>query len=129
MIDVVVLMEEAESKLQTFDPVFTHQTELVLGILRSKGVVSYRRISQNGAWHTLLAATLVLAHEKDTAFALPTRRQQTLHDRGVSTTIVSFLDKAVMAGLIVSQSEKYLAVGRLSLGEIIKAYLDHAEAA
>ena len=34
-----------------------------------------------------------------------------------------------MAGLIVSQSEKYLAVGRLSLGEIIKAYLDHAEAA
>lgn len=129
MQDIITLMEEAQRRIDEHNPCFTDKVETVLAILRSKGVVSYRRISQNGAWHTLLAATLVLAHQKDTAFALPTRRQQTLHDLGVSTTIVSFLDKAVMAGLIISQSEKYLAVGRLSLGEIIKAYLDHAEAA
>ena len=129
MQDIITLMEEAQRRIDEHNPYFTDKVETVLAILRSKGVVSYRRISQNGAWHTLLAATIVLAHEKDTAFALPTRRQQTLHDRGVSTTIVSFLDRAVMAGLIISQSEKYIAVGRLSLGEIIKAYLDHAKAA
>ena len=130
MMDVVILMQEAEKKLQEYDPVFTQQTELVLGILRSKGVVSYRRLSENGRWHNLLAATLVLAHDKDTDFALPTRRQQTLYDRGISTRIVSFLDNAVREGLIISQASDYTARGRLSLGDIIKAYLEHeAEAA
>ena len=130
MQDVVTLMQEAEKKLQEFDPVFTQQTELVLGILRSKKVVSYRRLSENGKWHQLLAATLVLAHDKDTDFALPTRRQQTLYDRGISTRIVSFLDSAVREGLIISQASDYTARGRLSLGDIIKAYLEHeAEAA
>ena len=91
MEDVVTLMQEAEKKLTEYDPVFIHKTEKVLGILRSKGVVSYRRLSENGKRHNLLAATLVLAHDKDTDFALPTRRQQTLYDRGISTRIVSFL--------------------------------------
>ena len=125
MMDVVILMQEAEKKLQEFDPVFTQQTELVLGILRSKGVVSYRRLSENGKWHQLLAATLVLAHHKNVDFALPTRRQQTLYDRGISTRIVSVLDAAVREGLIMSQSADRKAKGQLSLGEIINAYLDH----
>jgi len=125
MMDVVILMQEAEKKLQEYDPVFTQQTELVLGILRSKGVVSYRRLSENGKWHQLLAATLVLAHHKNVDFALPTRRQQTLYDRGISTRIVSFLDNAVKEGLIMSQSTDQKAIGRLSLGDIIKAYLTH----
>ena len=79
MQDIITLMEEAHRRIDEHNPYFTDKVETVLAILRSKGVVSYRRISQNGAWHTLLAATLVLAHEKDTAFALPTRRQQTLN--------------------------------------------------
>ena len=41
MEDVVTLMQEAEKKLTEYDPVFIHKTEKVLGILRSKGVVSY----------------------------------------------------------------------------------------
>jgi len=130
MMDVVILMQQAEQRLTEYDPVFIHKTEKVLGILRSKGVVSYRRLSENGKWHNLLAATLVLAHDKDTDFALPTRRQQTLYDRGISTRIVSFLDNAVREGLIISQASDYTARGRLSLGDIIKAYLEHeAEAA
>ena len=130
MMDVVILMQQAEKKLTEYDPVFIHNTEKVLGILRSKGGVSYRRLSENGRWHNLLAATLVLAHDKGTDFALPTRRQQTLYDRGISTRIVSFLDNAVREGLIISQASDYTARGRLSLGDIIKAYLEHeAEAA
>ena len=128
--DVVILMQQAEKKITEYDPVFIHKTEKVLDILRSKGVVSYRRLSENGRWHNLLAATLVLAHDKGTDFALPTRRQQTLYDRGISTRIVSFLDNAVREGLIISQASDYTARGRLSLGDIIKAYLEHeAEAA
>ena len=129
MEDVVTLMQEAEKKLTEYDPIFVHKTEKVLGILRSKGVVSYRRLSENGRWHNLLAATLVLAHDKDTDFALPTRKQQTLYNRGVSTRIVSFLDNAVREGLIISQASDYTARGRLSLGDIIKAYLEHEQEA
>ena len=130
MMDVVILMQQAEKKITEYDPVFIHKTEKVLGILRSKGAVSYRRLSENGRWHNLLAATLVLAHDKGTDFALPTRRQQTLYERGISTRIVSFLDNAVREGLIISQASDYTARGRLSLGDIIKAYLEHeAEAA
>ena len=129
MMDVVILMQQAEQRLTEYDPVFIHKTEKVLGILRSKGVVSYRRLSENGKWHNLLAATLVLAHDKDTDFALPTRRQQTLYDRGISTRIVSFLDNAVREGLIISQASDYTARGRLSLGDIIKAYLEHEQEA
>ena len=129
MMDVVILMQEAENKLKEYDPVFIHKTEKVLGILRSKGVVSYRRLSENGKWHNLLAATLVLAYDKGTDFALPTRRQQTLYDRGISTRIVSFLDNAVREGLIISQASDYTARGRLSLGDIIKAYLEHEQEA
>ena len=36
MMDGVILMQEAENKLQEFDPVFTQQTELVLDILCSE---------------------------------------------------------------------------------------------
>ena len=56
---------------------------------------------------------------------LPTRKQQTLYNRGVSTRLVQFLDNSVKEGLILSQSTDFTARGRLSLGDIIKAYLEH----
>ena len=129
MQDIVELMQEAQQRINTYDPVFVDKTEKVLAVLRSKGVISYKRISQNGRYHTLLAATLVLAHEKQTDFMLPTRKQQTLYNRGVSTRIVSFLDNAVKEGLIISQASDFTARGRLSLGDIIKAYLEHEQEA
>ena len=55
---------------------------------------------------------------------LPTRKQQTLYNRGVSTRIVKFLDSAVKEGLILSQSTDFTARGRLCLGDVIKAYLE-----
>ena len=64
MQDIVDLMQEAQQRINTYDPVFIDKTERVLGVLRSKGVVSYKRISQNGKFHTLLAATLVLMRSK-----------------------------------------------------------------
>lgn len=124
MQDIVELMQEAQQRINTYDPVFVDKTEKVLAVLRSKGVISYKRISQNGRYHTLLAATLVLAHEKQTDFMLPTRKQQTLYNRGVSTRIVKFLDSAVKEGLILSQSTDFTARGRLCLGDVIKAYLE-----
>ena len=124
MQDIVELMQEAQQRINTYDPVFVDKTEKVLAVLRSKGVISYKRISQNGRYHTLLAATLVLAHEKQTDFMLPTRKQQTLYNRGVSTRIVKFLESAVKEGLILSQSTDFTARGRLCLGDVIKAYLE-----
>ena len=122
--DVVVLMEQAQRRLNTHDLAFNEAVELVLGIMRSKGLVPHKRISVNGAWHRLLAAALVEAYEQNTQFVLPTRCQGELHNRGASTTVVSFLDASVKEGLICSLSPDGKAKGALSLGDIVTAYLD-----
>lgn len=123
--DAVKLLEQAQKRLDSHDMAFTEAVEVVLGILRSKGVVSHKRISLNGKYHRLLAASLVLAHEQNTAFALKTRFQQELHQQGVSTSIVKFLDDAVREGIICSQSPDGLAKGPQSLGGLITNYLEH----
>ena len=38
MQDIVDLMQEAQQRINTYDPVFIDKTEMVLGVLRSKGV-------------------------------------------------------------------------------------------
>ena len=119
--DVVHLLEQAQKRLDQHDFAFNEAVDTVLGILRSKGVVSHKRISVNGRWHRLLAASLVLAYEQNTAFALPTRCQEKLYHLGVSTSVVSFLDDAVREGIICSPSPK--ATGALSLGGIVTSYL------
>ena len=122
--DIVLLMEEAPKRLETYDPIFTDRTETVLAILRSKGVISSKRLQQNGKHHTILAASLVMAHEKNSDLYLTTRSQGELFGRGVSTTLVKFLDDAIEQGLIRSQGNEYKAKGRMSLGEIITSYLE-----
>jgi hypothetical protein len=126
--DIVLLMEEASKRLETYDPIFTDKTETVLAILRSKGVISSKRLQQNGRYHTILAASLVLAHEKKSDLYLTTRSQGELFGRGVSTTLVKFLDNAIEQGLILSQGNDFKARGRLGLGEIITSYLDYETA-
>ena len=126
--DIVLLMEEASKRLETHDPIFTDKTETVLAILRSKGVISSKRLQQNGRYHTILAASLVLAHEKNSDVYLTTRSQGELFGRGVSTTLVKFLDNAIEQGLILSQGNDFKARGRLSLGKIITSYLDYETA-
>jgi len=122
--DIVLLMEEASKRLETYDPIFTDKTETVLAILRSQGVVSSKRLRQNGKYHAILAASLVLAHEKNSDLYLTTRSQGELFSRGVSTTLVKFLDNAIEQGLILSQGNDFKAKGRMSLGEIITSYLE-----
>ena len=92
-INFVDLVHEAIKRLNENDPIFVDKVETALAILRSKRVVSSQRISQNGAFHSLLAATLVLAYERKESFVLPTRHQQKLYELGVSTRVVSFLIK------------------------------------
>lgn len=123
-INFVDLVHEASKRLNENDPIFVDKVETVLAILRSKRVVSSQRISQNGAYHSLLAATLVLAHERKESFVLPTRHQQKLYELGVSTRVVSFLDKAVESELIETQSPLNKALGPLTLGKLITSYLN-----
>lgn len=123
-INFVDLMHEATDRFNENDPIFVDKVETVLAILRSKCIVSSQRISQNGAYHSLLAAALVLAGERKERFALPTRHQQKLYELGVSTRVVSFLDKAVEAELIETQSPLNKAVGPLALGKLITSYLN-----
>ena len=126
--DIVLLIEEASKRLEAHDPIFTDKTETVLAILRSKGVISSKRLQQNGKYHSILAASLVLAHEKNSDLYLATRSQGELFGRGVSTTLVKFLDNAIEQGLILSQAQSNKAKGRLSLGEIITSYLEYEAA-
>ena len=123
--DIVLLMEEASKRLEAHDPIFTDKTETVLAILRSMGVISSKRLQQNGKYHSILAASLVLAHEKNSDLYLTTRSQGELFGRGVSTTLVKFLDNAIEQGLIISQAQSNKAKGRMSLGEIITSYLEY----
>ena len=126
--DIVLLMEEASKRLETYDPIFKDKTETILAILRSKGVISSKRLQQNGKYHTILAASLVLAHEKNSDLYLTTRSQGELFGRGVSTTLVKFLDDAIEQGLIISKAQNHKAKGRMSLGEIITSYLEYEAA-
>ena len=126
--DIVLLIEEASKRLETHDPIFADKTETVLAILRSKSVVSSKRLQQNGKYHSILAASLVLAHEKNSDLYLTTRSQGVLFERGVSTTLVKFLDNAIEQRLILSQAQSNKAKGRLSLGEIITSYLEYKAA-
>ena len=126
--DIVLLIEEASKRLEAHDPIFTDKTETVLAILRSKGVISSKRLQQNGKYHSSLAASLVLAHEKNSDLYLTTRSQGELFGRGVSTSLVKFLDNAIEQGLILSQAQNHKAKGRMSLGEIITSYLEYEAA-
>jgi len=127
-LDIVSLMEEASARLERYDAEFVDKVETILAILRSKGVLSSKRLQQNGSYHTVLAASLVLAHEKQADIYLRTRSQGDLFKQGVSTTLISFLDNAIEQGLILSQAKDYKARGRMSLGEIITSYLEYETA-
>ena len=123
MISVANLMREAAERLIDADPEFSSYVDVVEDILRTNDVVTSKRLAVNGAYHRTIAAALVLAHEFAQPFILPTRFQGALHQAGLSTTIVSILDKAVAAGLITSDDTNKKACGPLRIGELISSYL------
>ena len=69
--------------------------------------------------HKLVAATIVEAFDADTTLDIGTRRAGTFHRYGFSTKIISYYDKMVSEGLLVSRTGK--ASGALVIGELIDA--------
>ena len=117
------LMHEAAERLNDANPEFSSYVDVVEDILRTNEVVTSKRLALNGEYHRTIAAALVIAHESVQPFILPTRYQGALHQAGLSTTIVAILDKAVEAGLILSDDPSGQARGPLRIGELISSYL------
>ena len=105
-LNVLKLLNDAELKLLEANPVFNHKAETVLAILRSKGVLPYRRSTLNGSLHKQVSAALVNAYEANTTIDVTTRRVGTLHEQGHSTKVLTYLDDMVKHGLLVSQTKK-----------------------
>ena len=118
------LLDTAEHKLDSPDPIYNEQTDLVLSILRATGVLPFKRASINGRLHKMVSAAVVSAYEAVETIDVSTRRAGTLHEYGYSTKIVEYLDKAVKAKLLLSQTNR--AEGKLSLGPVLTTYLDHS---
>ena len=62
--NVFRLLELASERLKTNDALFHGQADTVLGILRSAGVLPFKRSSLNGSLHKLVAAMIVQAYEQ-----------------------------------------------------------------
>ena len=117
------LMRDAAECLSNADALFSNHVNVVEDMLRNYDVVSLKRLAVNGEYHRTIAAALVLAHQANEPFILPTRYHGALHKQGLSTTIVSILDKAVAAGLITSNDTNKKACGPLRIGSLISSYL------
>ena len=117
------LMRDAAERLSEGNPEFSSYVDVVEDILRTNDVVTSKRLAVNGEYHRNIAAALVLAHQANEPFILSTRYQGALHQAGLSTTIVAILDKAVEAGLILSDDPSGQARGPLRIGELISSYL------
>ena len=123
--NVFRLLELSSERLKTNDALYHEQADTVLGILRSAGVLPFKRSSLNGSLHKLVAAMIVQAYDDNTTIDVAVRRAGTFHHYGYSTKTVQYLDAAVEQGLLQSQTGK--AKGALALGEILKAYLAEAQ--
>ena len=119
------LLQVASVRLATNDALFHEQADTVLGILRSAGVLPFKRSSLNGSLHKQVAAMIVQAYDDNTTIDVAVRRAGTFHHYGYSTKIVEYLDAAVEQGLLISQTGK--AKGALALADILEAYLDEAQ--
>src|SRR5210317_705807 len=89
------LLQLGQDRLRADDPVFTAKVETLLSVLRSAGVVPYKRLSLNNHVHAMFAAAIVVAHEKQTTVDVTIRHQATYHVFGFSTRIVHYIDAAI----------------------------------
>ena len=123
--NVITLLRLARKRLTSEQPnsPFRRKAEAVVELLRVNGVLSRKHLSRVGYWHTTLAAVFVIAGEQGISFALPTRSQQVLYDLGGSTRLVSWLDKAVARGVLLSGCPLKTARGALSLSDTTKAVI------
>ena len=107
--------------MATNDPEFHNATDTTLAILRSSGVLPWRRSSINGELHKLVSAVIVEAHETNETIDIATRRAGTFNRYGYSTKIISFFDKMVQTNLLQSATGK--AKGQLVIGSLLQNYI------
>ena len=99
--DCILLMRTADQMFEQNDLAFNEKTEKALSFLRSVGVIPIRRASVNSHHHVRFSGMLVAALEQDTTVDLRSRKQSTLHDLGVTTVLIRWLDSAVEQGILV----------------------------
>ena len=121
MSNIFTLLDNAEARIQISDPEFHDKADHIMQVLKCSGVLSTKRATQNGAIHKRLAAELAIAHEDNETVDVSTRRCGTIHERGHSTVLMKYLDKAVTAKLLVSKTSK--AMGKLTLGLSLTRHL------
>ena len=121
---IFVLLNLASKRLEedVVDPYLTEQTDTVIAMLRSVGVLPYKRASINSGLHRLLAAMLVTAYDHEASVDVAYRSAGTYHDAGYSTLIPKYLDKMVVAGFLTSKVKA--AKGRCVLTPLLTTYLD-----
>jgi len=122
--NVFLLLERANKKLEEGAPCFTDATHTITAILRTQEVIPHKRISINGPLHNMFAGAIVEAYEADTTIDVNTRHAGRYAYYGFSTKIIEYLDKAVEQDLLLSQTDK--AKGKLNIGRLLNAYLEDA---
>jgi len=123
--NVFMLLQRASKRLELQDALFHEQSDIVLAMLRSACVLPYKRSSLNGHLHQLFAAMIVEAYDADTSVDITTRKAETFHKFGYSTKVVSYADKAVEQGFLLSERDK--AKGKLTLSYLLEGYLAEAQ--
>jgi|TARA_R110000824_G_scaffold257136_3_gene446122 hypothetical protein len=118
--DLFKLTELADIKLiEELDLVFNEQVEVVLGILRSSGVLPYKRSTQNGYLHKLFSATVVMAYHLDIPIFVTSRKTNSYVERGITTCTLQYLDKMVAEKLLIPEVKHYRAEGKLQLADVL----------
>jgi len=96
--NVFSLLQRASERLQTSDSLYHDQADTALGILRSAGVLPYKRSSLNGTLHKLVAAMIVQAYDDDTTIDVAVRRAGTWHYYNYSTVILAIWIRLLRRG-------------------------------
>lgn len=122
--NVFLLLERANKKLEEGEPYFTDAIHTITAILRTQEVIPHKRISINGPLHNMFAGAIVEVYEADTTIDVNTRIAGKYAYYGFSTKIIQYLDKAVEQDLLLSQTDK--ANGKLTIGSLLNAYLQDA---
>ena len=120
----ITLMDQAIAKLESNNLPFIDKTETALGFLRSKGVLPIKRATLNGYLHTSYSAMLVEALEQGTTIDIPTRRQADLHELGLTTMLIKWLDTAVEHEVLIPKNGSNNAQGALELGSLFKKIMN-----
>lgn len=128
MHDLFTLTQMADTKLNDAnDYYFNEQVETLMGILRSSGILPFRRTSQNGFLHKLFSASLVVAYNDDSLVYISSRKAEVYLDRGMTTNTICWLDKMAKAGFLFSEGRNYKAEGKCELAPVIKDILSRVE--